>query len=465
MNQPSSTSYQSISAQYGRLISAHLPCPDVTLPKFLQCGRGDARYYWESSQDDVAFAGIGTALEITAYGPERFESIHHSALELFADALVLDEQNPLAAPRLFGGFSFRDEFVPDDAWSDFPPAHFVLPHYQLVRVGASTWLTINAHVPYGENPNGLLTDLHEALQAKIADLQQFATQQFASQAPTDLSYPMPYETWEQNIQAATQRMKQGDLNKVVLSRVAEVCFDETVNVDRALDYLAATYPETYRFLFEPRQHRAFYGATPELLVQMQGTQLTTMALAGSIQRGATPEETTAYGQALLDSAKDRYEHQLVIDGIRERLLPLAATVTVGETEIMTLSNIQHIHTPITATLKSSDGVLPVVDALHPTPALGGDPQAIAMSLMGRYEPVPRGWYAAPVGWIDRHLNGQFGVAIRSAVAQDKRVWLYAGAGIVKDSEPRKEWDETTLKFTPMLRALGINAEHTDLANE
>jgi menaquinone-specific isochorismate synthase len=97
----------------------------------------------------------------------------------------------------------------------------------------------------------------------------------------------------------------------------------------------------------------------------------------------------------------------------------------------------------------------VIAALHPTPALGGSPRELAMQLIGEYEPVPRGWYAAPVGWIDRNLNGQFGVAIRSAVAQEKRVWLYAGAGIVAESEPQKEWDETALKFKPMLNALGI----------
>lgn len=456
MSEVDNTTYASIPAQYGRLISTHIPCPDVSLAQFLQSGRGSERFYWESARDNVAFAGLGVAVEIMGYGVDRFETVRHHATELFADAMVLDEQEALASPRLFGGFSFRDDFVPDVAWSDFPPAHFVLPHYQLTRVGDVTWLAINAHIAYGEPPLSLLPDLQEALKAKVAELQAFTASNPVKTKQTDINYPMPFDTWQKNIQSATERMKDGEFNKVVLSRVAEIRFDNYVDTDSALDFLDKTYPETYRFLFEPRPHSAFYGATPELLAQVEDKHFTTMALAGSIQRGNTPEEDKRYGDELLNSPKDSYEHQVVIDGITERLSPLAKSLDIGETGIMTLSNIQHIHTPISANLKQNDGIIPIVEALHPTPALGGDPREVAMSVIGEYEPVPRGWYAAPVGWIDCNLDGQFGVAIRSAIAQEKRVWLYAGAGIVAESDPQKEWDETALKFTPMLNALKIN---------
>jgi menaquinone-specific isochorismate synthase len=322
-------------------------------------------------------------------------------------------------------------------------------------VGDAMWLTINAHIPYGENPAALLPDLRDALQAKVEALQSAAAAQPDELHPTAVSYPMEQERWVQIIRDATDRMRAGELKKVVLSRVAEVRFRERVLVDGALAFLAQRYPETYRFLFEPRPYHAFYGATPELLAHVAGDQVTTMALAGSIRRGATPEQDQQLAQELLHSPKDRYEHQLVIDGIRHRLEPLVQSLQIGTTDIMTLRNIQHIHTPIAGTLRQPDGILPVVAALHPTPALGGDPRELAMKLISQAEPVPRGWYAAPVGWIDRHLNGQFGVAIRSALAQERRVWLYAGAGIVRESDPLKEWDETALKFKPMLNALGL----------
>ena len=148
----------------------------------------------------------------------------------------------------------------------------------------------------------------------------------------------------------------------------------------------------------------------------------------------------------------------MVEKLRERLGRMTGTLHVAETGIYRLSNIQHLYTPITGHLQESGGVLPVVAALHPTPALGGDPRRRAMQVIRESEPVPRGWYAAPVGWLDRHMDGQFAVAIRSAVAQEQRVWLYAGAGIVAESVPEKEWAETALKFRPMLDALGIREQ-------
>ncbi|GAB4516780.1 MAG: isochorismate synthase MenF [Anaerolineae bacterium] len=450
--------YESIPEHYGRLVSLSAPCPDVTLLGFLRYAQGNARFYWEKAGARVAFAGFGTALELMAWGENRFAHIQQQAHDLFAESVVLDESAPPeTTPRLFGGFAFRDDFVPDNTWSVFTPAQFILPHYQLTQFEGETWLTINAHVPFEENPRDLLPELRAALMARIHSLQ--AAQQEPMNAvplhPTEVNYPMPYATWARNITAATSRMKAGELNKAVLSRVCEIRFEERVDVDSALMYLADAYAECYRFLFEPRPYHAFYGATPELLAGVEGTQVQTMGLAGSIRRGKTAEEDHANAQQLLHDPKERYEHQLVVDRVQERLLPLTRELQVSDTGIYRLSNIQHLYTPITGTLQQAEGVLPVVAALHPTPALGGDPRDVAMQVIGDYEPVPRGWYAAPVGWLDRDLNGEFGVAIRSAVSQEKRVWLYAGAGIVAESDPQKEWDETALKFRPMLDALGV----------
>jgi menaquinone-specific isochorismate synthase len=145
--------------------------------------------------------------------------------------------------------------------------------------------------------------------------------------------------------------------------------------------------------------------------------------------------------------------------ILSRLAPLTSKLEISpQPGIYKLSNIQHLFTPIRGTLNSADGILPLVEVLHPTPALGGSPRELAMDFISHAEPVPRGWYAAPVGWIDYKLDGAFAVAIRSAVAQERRAWLYAGAGIVADSVPEKEWSETDLKFKPMLNALRIHNE-------
>jgi len=449
----------SIQQHYGRLISLTLPCPDVSLAHFLMLAKGQPRFYWESSRDSVAFAGFGTAVEIMEWGTDRFTKVQDKARDLFTDAIIDDANQPLTAPRLFGGFAFRDDFVPDNTWADFTPAHFVLPHYQLVSIDGEKWLTLNTQLPHDENPDEIIPELRQALQDRITWLQaQPIIEDTDAQTPTNVAYPMPYDDWAHIITSSTTRMKNKEFKKVVLSRVAEVTFNERINVDNALRYLADTYAESYRFLFEPRPYHAFYGASPELLVSVDGATIQTMGLAGSIGRGKTAEEDEHFAQTLLNSPKDSYEHQLVIDQIEQRLSPITSDLMIGETGILALSNIQHIHTPVHGTLKNPQGILPILAQLHPTPALGGTPRDIAMQIIRESETVPRGWYAAPVGWIDRNLDGNFTVAIRSAIAQEKRVWMYAGAGIVADSEPEKEWNETALKFRPMLNALGINED-------
>jgi isochorismate synthase len=181
-----------------------------------------------------------------------------------------------------------------------------------------------------------------------------------------------------------------------------------------------------------------------------------MGLAGSIQRGDTAQADAQLAQALLNSSKDRIEHDLVVEAMRARLKPVAQQLEMPATpEIYRLSNIQHLLTPVSGTLSTPRGVLPLVDLLHPTPALGGAPRELALPFIREAEPVPRGWYAAPVGWINSQLDGSFGVAIRSAVVQDRRAWLYAGAGIVPESRPEREWVETSWKFRPIQQALGM----------
>ena len=443
-----------LNQRYGRLLSCSLPCAGLSLARFLAAAEDQARFYWASPSGSQAFAGTGAAVELTAWGDERYRKIAHSARELFADACVEGAANPLAGPRLFGGFAFRDDFTPDNTWSIYAPAFFALPHYQLARSGEHTWLTINAQIPPEESAAGLIPDLQAALRDKLAQLRA-AEPAVPAQRQRDLlsiDYPMSYVRWQRMIEAATDRIRAGDLNKVVLARAAELRFDQPVNLPPILQHLAAHYADCYRFLFEPRPRFAFYGASPELLACVQGAQFSTLALAGSIGRSDNAAQDRQLSQTLLHSKKDRHEHQIVIDKMRDRLAPLSESLKIAPTSLLKLSNIQHLQTPLAGQLRRPAGVLPLVEALHPTPALGGDPRPDALRLIRQLEPIPRGWYGAPVGWIDTRLEGEFAVAIRSAVAQEARVWVYAGAGIVSDSEPQPEWEETELKFQPMLDA-------------
>lgn len=443
-----------IHQRYGRLLSCSAPCAGFNFAGFLAAAEGGARFYWEDRNGDVAFAGAGTAVELMAWGPERFKRIAQDARELFEGARLEGDDNPLSGPRLLGGFAFRSDFTPDNTWSIYSPAFFALPHYQLVKDGDKMWLTINAQIPPEESPASLIPDLKAALAQKIAQLSAAQGSIGAEErnALVGIEYPMGYQTWERLLNEATDRIRAGALRKVVLARAAELRFDAPVRLLPLLRHLAAQYADCYRFLFEPRPRFAFYGASPELLASTHGRALESMALAGSAARGDSAEDDQRMGDLLLNNAKERQEHEIVLEKMRDRLMPITESLQIEQPRLLKLSNIQHINSPIRGTLKRRTGILPVVEALHPTPALGGDPRPDALRLIRELEPIPRGWYGAPVGWIDSNLDGQFAVAIRSAVAQEARAWIYAGAGIVAESSPELEWRETELKFRPMLDA-------------
>ncbi len=457
--------------RHGRLVSASRPVAALPVERFLHAASGQERFFWRDGRQGIAFAGAGVAAHLMGYGHRRFAAIQRQAGALFASAETgpapryrLAPRSELALPRLFGGFAFNQDFVPDMVWTGFHPGHFILPHYQLVTQHGHTWLTINALLPPEENASSILPLLEEALAARAEQFSSTENSDEAAAAPSpakhrqpaglDIDYPLPYSQWQQLIENALQTFATTPLQKVVLSRIAQLRAQQPINILQALNHLTANYPDCFSFLFEPQPGHAFLGATPELLARVQGAELETMALAGSIQRGATTAEDTELAAALLASTKDRHEHALVVDALRNLLQPLSSELTIAaEPALLTLSNIQHLYSQVNARLNDECGILPLLEALHPTPAMGGTPRQLGLNFIQANEPTLRGWYAAPVGWIDSAMDGAFAVAIRSAIVQRERAWAYAGAGIVPDSIPQKEWQETAWKFQPIINAV------------
>jgi menaquinone-specific isochorismate synthase len=457
-----------------RLISVSQPALDLTAAGFLRLAAGQPRVAWQAAHSQQAWAGFGVAAELKAWGETRFETLETAARQLFEHALIINPPNPGAGPRLFGGFAFRDDFIPDNTWAVFHPAHFILPHFQFFQDGEQRWLTVNALLPGDANLEQEVELLKEALTMRCKWLLKESERFNSDDQPdrlqpitsfnVDVRFPLSFDRWNEMIARALDAM-QGTLRKVVLARMCEVVSSQRLDVDAALENLTRHYPDCFRFLFEPQPEHAFWGATPELLVHTQERQAVSMALAGSIGRGQSEdpdqraEEDELLASQLLNSRKDRREHDLVAQEVCLRFQKIGAQVQMdSQPQVLRLRNIQHLYTPVRAVLPDDIGVLPLAKLLHPTPALGGLPQEAAMEFIRESELAPRGWYAAPVGWIDQHMNGAFGVAIRSAITQHERAWLYAGAGIVPGSQADQEWEETALKFRPALQALGLERD-------
>jgi menaquinone-specific isochorismate synthase len=410
---------------------------------------GRPRLAWGDASTTIV-AG-GTAATITAEGHDRFETVRSNAEDVFGGLTVPAEEPRAARPRLFGGFAFHEGHVDpaaDETWHGYPGAYFVLPSIQLTATPEGTWLTAAAT---GSEPVDRAMSRLDEWAKRLAALPEFER---SGHPGIKSKHSTPSKDgWREQVTAATEKVRRGDLRKVVLAQSLAVDLHRPVDVPSALARLGETYPQCFRFLFEPTAGGTFFGATPERLVTLDDRTVQTEALAGSTGRGDTESEDEWLAQELRNSEKDVHEHELVVEAIREQLGPLTSNIRTGDRSVRQLDTVQHLQTPISAELTADTHVLSLVRALHPTPAVGGLPPDAALRTIRDAETFDRGWYAAPVGWLDGDGNGSFAVALRSALSTDSTATLFAGAGIVADSDPDEEYDELQLKYGPMLDEL------------
>jgi salicylate biosynthesis isochorismate synthase/menaquinone-specific isochorismate synthase len=264
---------------------------------------------------------------------------------------------------------------------------------------------------------------------------------------------MPPVHYEEAVARAVQRIRAGELEKVVLAREVEVQAPTPHDPIAILGVLREGFPSCYVYGVG-RGDSTFLGATPELLVRREGQRATTVALAGSIGRSADPAVDDHLGERLLRSDKDRQENAIVARRIARALAPYSVWVTAApEPTVIRVANIQHLAAPIRAQLAAPMSAVELAGVLHPTPAVGGEPWSKAEALIPALEGLDRGWYASPVGWCDQTGDGEFCVALRCALLRGDTATCYAGCGIVADSDPAAELAETETKLQALLPVL------------
>jgi isochorismate synthase len=253
---------------------------------------------------------------------------------------------------------------------------------------------------------------------------------------------------------AVARIRRGELRKVVLARTIEVTADRALDPKLLASRLRAVNPDAYTFAV-PTDDGVLVGASPELLVSRRGNEVRSNPLAGSAPRSGDAGEDRANADALIGSSKEQEEHAIVVEGIAETLRPLCAELTWDpEPVLRETPNVWHLSTGFRGVLREpAPTALDLVAALHPTPAVAGEPREAALATIEALEPFDRGRYAGPVGWVDAEGDGEWAIALRCAELRGDRAILYAGAGIVAGSEPARELDETERKFRAFLDAL------------
>ncbi len=424
------------------------------------------RLYWERPDAGVALLGIGAAWTVEAGAAESARAWQN----LLRDAVIYDGDSArghLAGPLLMGGFAFDPHCPSMPLWDGFPAGCLTLPRLLFSATSGVTTLTANLLV----GPDRAVEpDLTGALRL-ADDMLTRHNESSRDHGDACVSDIRPRGEWEGLVAEGAAACGDGLCEKVVLARSVRVRADHPFDAASALRRLRATYPAAYIFAVAvARGHNrpsrgtdrtgedaCFLGATPERLVRLADRTVDVACLAGSAPRGLTAAEDERSGQALLCSEKNRGEHAVVVRTVRAALDDLCTDLSVPDApRLLRLPNVQHLYTPVEGHVRDGVGVLDLVARLHPTPAVGGYPHAAALRFIREREGLDRGWYAGPVGYVDRHGQGEFAVALRSALLRGNEATLFAGCGIVADSRPADEYAETCLKLRPMLDALAVS---------
>jgi len=383
---------------------------------------------WVRRGDGVV--GWGVAAVCRPTGADRFSEARDWWAQHAGTAVVRDEvREPGTGLLCFGSFAFADQ----------PGSSIlVVPEIVVGRRGSTTWVTTIGSGSISSTPE--------------------VTEQPAPAAPVGVTFAdgaLSGTDWERVVAEAVGRINDGDLEKVVLARDLMATAADDVDVRWPLTRLSERYPMCWTFHVD-----GLMGATPEMLVRRERGLVTSRVLAGTIRRTGDDARDLALAATLARSSKDLEEHEYAVRSVADALAPYCSSMNVPEAPfVLHLPNVMHLATDVAGVIHEGGAdqattSLDLAAALHPSAAVGGTPTAVATELISEIEGMDRGRYAGPVGWMDASGDGEWGIALRSAEVSGPRVRLFAGCGIVADSDPEAELAEAQAKFVPVRDALG-----------
>ncbi|MGC1395781.1 MAG: isochorismate synthase [Coleofasciculaceae cyanobacterium] len=427
------------------------------------------QFYLEKPDKQQAIAAIDAIEVIKLEGKKRFEYAQkfiESCLNNCISKGCL--RLPFSGMHFFCSFTFFNETIANK--SPFPAATIFLPRWQVSRSGNTSVLVVNLKVESHSNLEAILENLVNQL--KLINWQVnpliHKSEVYHNRV---IKIPKNAEQFKHSVTSAISSIQANQLKKIVLASTIDFVSPSPFDTINSLDNLRKSYPRCNIFSISNGKGKNFIGASPERLISVSNSSLETDALAGSAPRGQTAIEDANFADRLMNSEKERSEHQFVLNFITKCLSELGLTPQMlPMPQLLKLPNIQHLWTPIQASLPSNLNPLEIVAKLHPTPAVAGVPTKAAQEQIRNYETFDRSLFAAPLGWVDYQGNSEFIVGIRSALIDteqtcnhphknDKlpydiyRARLYAGAGIVAGSDPNKELAEIQLKLQALSKAL------------
>jgi len=417
---------------------------------------------WSSDEDGCFVAG-GVAWEQCFQGDSRFSAatVALSMLESVRCDLESKEADE-TLPYVLSGFAFRSQIDPSVDWEGWGDGRLWLPEWVVAEVGGTVRVVLNAFLGKQESSDRIIEDLSSRMQwlhqvvGKARGMESLESIHTVASSPD--GEVAAKAAWGRRVGEAQNALEQGSVRKVVLARserfsANQGSFDAVDTAFRMREQQKGCIV----FFVRRRGGQAFVGATPEELIRRTGSEVATMSLAGTRRREDTDENAdAALGAELLSSHKDRHEQQLVTQAIMEALFPVVEELVLSRVpEIAKLADVQHLRTRVEGRLRNDVSVFELADRLHPSPAVGGLPRVEALEWIEENEGLDRGWYAGPIGWIRPGGDGLLVIAIRSVLVDAEEATAFVGCGLVENSDPNSEWEESQAKLRPATRGLAL----------
>jgi menaquinone-specific isochorismate synthase len=405
--------------------------------------------YYEKPEENFRFIGIGEALIFLENGEGRFMSTCKKVKEkrnVFLNNWGTTSYRNI--PLFVGGMKFNVEHS-DEVWKDFNDSSWFLPNILFAEIEKNFFIVYNNYSPFPVSVSKSSNNLRKLLNRYLSSDGQKNNYYLPQIANIYGNSPKEKKKWKLLVSQAKEDIDEGKLEKVVLARRVEAkLLNQPCQKNLAI-YFRDRFPGCYNFIYKNNKS-IFFGATPELLVRFRAGKIEIDALAGSISRGNNSSEDVEFESELLKSEKDLSEHKFVVDYITKALGETIDNLQIGEIGVKKLNNIQHLLTKIEGELPFDIQIFNILKELHPTPAVCGTPKDDSALFIKKKEEHQRGLYSGIIGWFNYNFEGEFIVAIRSGLITSNKLFAYAGSGIVRDSDPEKEWQETELKLSPIL---------------
>ncbi len=415
-------------------------------------------FYFEKPDENFIIFGMDETLNITENGEKRFSATDKKIKEWKEKFYSNWSQFAgIVFPLFLGSIKFAVEHADND-WSDFNDSTWFVPEVLLYKVKEQRFLLFNFIFSPEFSKGVIINKFRSKLEKLFNNNFQIKERPISKILQVLGSSPKDKKKWKNLVNDALDKISGKEIKKIVLSRRVELLLTDEPDFYTILRRLRQDYGDTYLFI-NHHGKSSFFGATPEKLAKMTDGRIEIDALAGSAPRGKNDSEDLEFENNLLSDKKNLNEHNFVIDHIRSSITNFTKDFTIlPNSKIRKLANIQHLWTKISATLNPDSSMMLLLKELFPTPAVCGIPKDTALQLIKKLEGYKRGLYSGTVGWFNFNNEGEFVIGIRSALSLNNKLIAFAGCGIVENSDPELEYQETELKLKTILSLFNENQD-------